>query len=294
MSLTSKLSSKDSWLNQFFKDEFDQLKEFVKREGGAVKALPVKVPLGAHGQPSLVGTAFDYRIRLHLDDNVGESPELVGGIDCMFAVGVQDGFCIDDLWADCTMKLLREIPVGDEPTLSRVSVVLAWLDAGFRSGRWSEEMKAVAREIDQHGPRGWDHYAASVDDGVAEDVAALFAAARDHLPAFTGARIGPEFAGSRAVGGADADLIVGNCLYDIKTTPDPRKTLPGSLRQLISYVLLDWDDEYALDQVGFYYSRQVTSMTWPLSKLIVECASSRSVDIGTLRGRFRMLAEGAI
>lgn len=266
MSLSSELRSKDSWLNQFFLDELGQVTEFAKREGAAIKALPVRVPLGTHGQASLVGTAFDYRVRLHLGDNVEESSVLTGGIDRMSAVEMSKGFWSDDPWANCTAQLLGEIPVGDESILSRVSVVLAWLDTGFRSGgRWSEGMKAVAKGIDEHGSQGWDHYAASADNSVADEVAALFAAAREHLPAFTGARIGPEFAGSPAVDGADADLIVENCLYDIKTTTDPRRKLPYSLRQLIGYALLDWDDEYALNQVGFYYSRQATLMTWPTS-----------------------------
>ena len=52
MSLKSELASKDSWLNQFFKDEFGQITEFAKREGPAIKALSVRVPLGTHGQAS--------------------------------------------------------------------------------------------------------------------------------------------------------------------------------------------------------------------------------------------------
>ena len=153
-------------------------------------------------------------------------------------------------------------------------------------------MKAIARGINQHDSWGWDHFVASVDEDVSDEVAALFTIARDHLPD-TGVICGPEFAGSRAVGGADADLIVGNCLYDIKTTVNPRKALPKDLRQLIGYVLLDWDNKYTLDQVGFYYSRQATYMTWPLSMLLMECASTESSDLRNLRGRVRTLAARA-
>ena len=293
MSLTSELVNKDSWLNQFFKAEFSQLADFVKHEGAAVKALPLKIPPGIHDQGALVGTSFDYRVRLHLDENIWESPVLAKGILRMRSAGSGLGRSIDATWADRTEQLLRETPLGNESMLSKASVVLAWLDNGFRSrGLWSDEMKAIARGINQHDTRGWDHFVASVDEGVAGKVAALFAIALDHLPA-TGAICGPEFAGSRAVGGADADLIVENCLYDIKTTVNPRKTLSKDLRQLIGYALLDWDNKYALDQVGFYYSRQATYMTWPLSELLMECASTESADLLSLRGRVRTLAERA-
>ena len=133
MSLTSELVNKDSWLNQLFKAEFGQLADFVKREGAAVKALPVKIPPGAHGQAALVGTSFDYRVRLHLDENIWESPVLAKGILRMHSAGSGLGRSIDGTWADRTEQLLREIPPGNESMLSKASVVLAWLDSGFRS-----------------------------------------------------------------------------------------------------------------------------------------------------------------
>lgn len=124
---------------------------------------------------------------------------------------------------------------------------------------------------------------ASVDEDVALEVSALYRIAQDRLPA-RGAICGPSFAGSRAVGGADADLIVGNCLYDIKTRVKPRESLVDDLRQLIGYALLDWDNEYA---------RQAVYVTWPLSPLIAECAGHSSADLGTLRARFRAITSTA-
>ena len=160
----------------------------------------------------------------------------------------------------------------------------------------------------------WEEYSASVDEEVARDVANLFQAAKEHqcLPA-SGTIIGPEFAGSGDIGGADADLIIDHRLYDIKTTINPRKDFPDHLRQLIGYALLDWDDKYALTDVGFYFSRQATYMSWPLSRLLNECTrppvSKKRLPKGlirgaqlvgppplptlsTLRNRFRELAEG--
>lgn len=277
-------------MNRFFKDELAKVTDFVKSQGPLVKALPLKVPLGAHGRAALVGTAFDYRVRLHLGADIGESAVLKRGIARMQLAGSRLGPSVDSAWAACAAKLLRETPTGDELTLSRASVVLAWLDAGSRSGgRWSDGMRSIAENIDRHDTPGWRHFAASVDEEIAGEVSALYRIVRNRLPA-EGAICGPTFAGSRAVGGADADLIVKNCLYEIKTTINPRDKLVEDFRQLIGYALLDWDDEYALSRIGFCYSRQAVCMTWPLDQLIVECTGSSSVDLQTLRRRFRALA----
>ena len=273
---------------QFFRTEFPKLTDFARREGKAIKILPLKVPLGEHNQASLIGTAIDYRVRIHLNDKLEGSPALYTGARRMQRAGSGLGKKIDSVWADSIVELLRTAPAGDELTLSRISVVLAWLDTGYRlSGRWSDGMRAVASKIDEHEAPSWSRYAAEVEEGVATEVSTLFQKALHWLPA-GGAICGPEFAGSRAVGGADADLIVDNCLYDIKTTTNPRSKLPNVLRQLLGYVLLDWDDNYQLDHVGIYYSRQATSFRWSLAEMVRECTGSTSANPSNLRTQFRM------
>lgn len=148
-------------------------------------------------------------------------------------------------------------------------------------------MRAVAHETGEHETPSWSRYAVGVEESVATEVSTLFQIARHWLPA-GGAICGPEFTGSRAVKGADADLIVDNCLYDIKTTTNPRNKLTKVLRQLLGYVLLDWDDTYGLDHVGIYYPRQAASFRWPLTDMVRECAGSASANLDNLRTRFRM------
>ena len=318
MSLTSQLRSKDSWTNRFFKDEFANLTDFTKREGGTLKALPLKVPLGPHGQAMLVGTAIDYRLRLHLGLIPEQSSVLTASVKLMphFALSKTEENRWDKeekliWWADAMKTLLRERPVGDELAMARASVVMAWLDQGFRSAQWSDEIKTIAlkeRDYSVETSLTWKECSASVDEEVARDVANLFQVAKEHqcLPA-SGTIIGPVFAGSGVIGGADADLIIDHRLYDIKTTINPRKNFPAHLRQLIGYALLDWDDKYALTDVGFYFSRQATYMSWPLSRLLTRCTGPpvstrrpkelirRATLVGptlsTLRNRFRELAE---
>src|SRR4051794_34317316 len=68
--------------------------------------------------------------------------------------------------------------------------------------------------------------------------------------------VAPTFAGTAEVAGADADLVAGGLLLDVKATANPAR-LPTSetVWQTAGYVLLDYDDEYRIDRVGWYLAR---------------------------------------
>ena len=71
----------------------------------------------------------------------------------------------------------------------------------------------------------------------------------------------PTFAGADVVDGAEADLIANGCLIEIKTTTQPRWNRIW-LDQLLSYVLLDYFDEYRIRSIAFYLARQKTLLRW--------------------------------
>ena len=101
--------------------------------------------------------------------------------------------------------------------------------------------------------------------------------------------LNPTFDGSGYIGGADADLIVDTCLIDIKTTIGPR-VQNRDLYQLLGYVLLDFSHEYELDQVSLYFSRQGTTLRWPLTDLLDRlCADVPRPRLDNLRERFHAL-----
>ncbi len=66
----------------------------------------------------------------------------------------------------------------------------------------------------------------------------------------------PSFAGSHWVQGADADMLVGHELIEVKTTIHPEQIWTETLKQLISYVALDFTDEYTVDSLGIFLPRQ--------------------------------------
>ena len=289
MSLTSELRSPKSWVNQFFKARVPRIVEFARPRGGAVKAMETVVPSSSAESVRLVGTAFDYRLRMQLGADFADSEALSMGIDRLRWMGSDLGSSVDEKWAAATADLLTEMPAGDEMLKARASVVLAWVDWGYRSGGiWSDGLRAVAGSACRGEASTWDSFAASVDPGIASEVAALMNIV--DVPRAESALCGASFRGSGFVGGADADLILDGCLYDVKTTLLPRRGFPSMLRQLLGYALLDWDNEFEIDRVGFYWSRQGEWMSWRLDELIGESASpAESID--SLREEFRRCAH---
>ncbi len=83
--------------------------------------------------------------------------------------------------------------------------------------------------------------------------------------------VGPTFAGSAMIGGADGDLIAAGLLLELKTSA--KLTLAvKDLFQVIGYALLDFDDEYNLAEVGIFSARYAYLATWSLDSLLSELA----------------------
>lgn len=83
----------------------------------------------------------------------------------------------------------------------------------------------------------------------------------------------PEFAGGGDIGGADADLLLDDCLVELKASKRP-PVLAQVLRQLMGYVLLDYEDEYSIRSVAVYAARQRAFLKFTLHELLLEHVSS--------------------
>ena len=291
MSLTRELKIKDSWVRQFLDERFGQLGNFVRRIGADVKSMPIEVaPQSNSGlRNATVGKALDYRLRLHHGWNPAESKELERGIHILARrsgpTAGERRKCRDRAQALLAVAMPRS-----EDAQARASVVLAWLDDLYRGNGWPEGLNPVVDRLRESDTGGWDACAAKVDRSLADEVGTLMAVAAQVFPERE-AICGPGFAGSMSVGGADADLIVEGCLYEVKTTKAPRDRLVDSFRQLLGYVLLDWSDEYRLERAGFYFARQGKRMSWPLGELVSQTTGEAEAMLAGLRDDFRGLAE---
>ncbi|MGW0393783.1 hypothetical protein ACWDYJ_23365 [Streptomyces sp. NPDC003042] len=96
---------------------------------------------------------------------------------------------------------------------------------------------------------------------------------------------GPVFTGSADLGGADADFIVGGCLLDCKATKDPRRLGREEIYQLAGYLLLDYDNQFGIDRVRLYLSRQGGLITWDTADFLRRLGATSPLP--TLRAHLR-------
>jgi hypothetical protein len=115
----------------------------------------------------------------------------------------------------------------------------------------------------------------------------------------------PIFAGSIAIGGADADFVIGDTVFELKTTKSFKASaIRAALLQLLGYSLLDYDDRFAIRRVGVYFARQEWVAAWPLWYIIfppaqvVQHALTRSVptddDVAERLVKLRRLMRRAV
>jgi hypothetical protein len=79
---------------------------------------------------------------------------------------------------------------------------------------------------------------------------------------------GAVFTGSTDIGGADADFIVDGLLLGRKAAVTPSRLGTGEIYQLAGYLLLDYDDQYGIDRVGLYLSRQGAAVTRKIGEFL--------------------------
>ncbi|MEH0824547.1 MULTISPECIES: hypothetical protein [unclassified Micromonospora] len=151
-----------------------------------------------------------------------------------------------------------------EARLDRMCFALAWFDRVFRDGAIGPG-SPLAGIV---GGGDLDALLACVPEYVVMDLQVQVRLAERALGGLRDAAevavcwAAPTFAGSGDVGGADADLLVGRRLMEIKSVSRPDVLTDRAIWQLAGYVLLDYDDEYRFDEVAFYMSRVGWLATW--------------------------------
>lgn len=85
----------------------------------------------------------------------------------------------------------------------------------------------------------------------------------------------PTFDGSESVGGADACFIHNHVMWDIKVTKKRYPLTRELLLQQITYVMLDYSNEYEITHIAWYYPRQQRKIVVPVSRLIKDVEGLR-------------------
>jgi hypothetical protein len=276
-----------------------------------VASLPkvMTVPPVDGADAGVVGTASDYRLRYHL--GACSSGRFMARGGAAYVTGVTPLACSQFDWFfanvdELTMALMpagRHLDDDAEHLLGSYCVVLALLDAVFRSGGgWIPELPPLTN---QRSAPDKEPLLALASEPVIRDVVNLSRSAETEfgplIEISSGASVpyhpNPRFAGSRGIGGADADFIIGDTLFDLKSTKRFNSAaLRDGLLQLIGYCLLDYGDEYSIRHVGLYFSRYAWVKAWPLwtivfppAQVILLTATQREPSTDEFEGRLHKL-----
>jgi len=294
MSLTSHLKSAESLVRRFIYASAPQLALAGTRgaEGKALAssfgfddltALATQRPIpdeveNRTGHSIVVGMALDYRLRMDLPGFDFSQTVAQRGLDRLAADPgvVHRGKHIHKLLQESLGLAHRTLQQADSQPLSlaRASVPLAWCESFVRTGPQVALSGDLGRQI--KSAKNAVDLMMSIDSSLVFDIAVLhksvaplleewkqdIAAGASYVP-------NPSFLGSPAVGGADADLAIGDVLVDLKTREEiTNPWLRDTLFQMLGYTLLDLNDSLGIRRVGILLPRQPYFAVWNLDDLL--------------------------
>jgi hypothetical protein len=324
VSLTGLLKAGRGTVWEWFAEHFPQTQPVSTRANRELRAggtgEPCVVPSVPGADRGLVGTTVGYVLSAHLradgiDATVATSAARL--LDSALRRAPTRPSVIERLTVSRIGELrpwTRELPEDEWIELARLAGILARFEQFFRAGPavWPY-LGPPLRKF--HGDLN-ELASALLDAPTLMDVCTLSrCTVEDHLSIreVTELHIGPTFAQSGPLGGADADLIYDGTLLDLKSTSTARVLGRIELWQLLGYLFADTGDAYRIRQMGFSALRRRRTIFWPSQELIdmlagrpsspvehwrrefagllASCASDRAV---IMRGRVRRLVAPPI
>lgn len=269
MSLRSELERPSSPIRLFLEDQFPLAGEAARAVAAKLGAATTTRPDPSAGSPpwSQIGMAVGYRLGFAFGNQRCALAEMgasaLGGHHRRLAAELVAA--LDDLGGSGPTQLL---PDPQEDRLVAVCWALALYETICRVG------PGIDTPLNELGPKATlaELLGLAAPAWVA-DIKAMTSAAAGPLVAryadvpLAERRPGIILKGGADLGGADADLLLGSTLIELKTTTQTR-TETRWVHQLVGYALLDYDDEWGIDQVGFYFPRQAVLVTWELQALL--------------------------
>jgi hypothetical protein len=320
MSLTGHLDSKTSPIGAFLRTRFPNTRKLAAQINAELRAAPPLLPPDAAVQDypyARIGHAIDYRIRYSFALTPSRETVAYAGAESLanlLMIGAEEApvnfvlaMELVDLFFDAVdAEAARAQPVGRAPApeaeraLARICYVLGLFEIAYRSPTYADEpLLAILEDWLKRGLETSDALSradqrqfisdvlALVRDEWVEDLCQLSARFLERCGPLLSRPVvlNPTFAGSRDVGGADADLIVDRCLLEIKTTKQSAIDARW-IHQLLGYVLLDYDDTYEINSLGFYLVRHGVLRRWPLQECFETLTGDATASLPALRSEF--------
>jgi hypothetical protein len=304
LSLVAQLRHHTSPMSQFMARRLPRSGRLERDYLERAKNLPHPVqPLDVqYPNWSALGHAIDYRLRLSLGASLGRAVTM--GVIALDGVGPFPGAPALPVRQALTIagrQLLKTIDTFltdpgnlNEEHLVRLCFVAAFFEDVYRTG----QIRRHSMLTGSTSSTTLADLAAAVPDYVIDDIADQMKLAEQPLGPYRAlspqAKIcGPEFTGSSDLGGADADYILGGLLLDCKATTNPRRLGRGEIYQLAGYLLLDYHDEYGINRVCLYLSRQGGLIIWTTNEFLHRLGATQSLRQlrASLRTHLRIAGE---
>ncbi|MFF2654551.1 UvrD-helicase domain-containing protein [Streptomyces sp. NPDC058045] len=264
----------------------DRAAEDLSRE---MQGLPPAVQPMDERRPDwpALGHTIDHRLRLTLGSGLGAPIEagilLVGSTaplqgapppDVRSALYLAGGHLLSRFEAH-----LMGVHTLSEEELTRLCHVAGYFEACYRSGVFARRRNLLAQA---GADTVLEDLTASVPRYVVEDIEEQLQLAQGPFAAYRGLpadrRVcGPVFAGSGDLGGADADFILDGTLIDCKAVTRTSRIGRTEILQLAGYLLLDYDDQYAIRRTGLYLSRHGALFTWDVTDFLTALGAQTSL-----------------
>ncbi len=288
--VTAELRDSNSLVVKFMKARFPNLRDVQRRYRQDAPGLVVAPVARTEADPGIIGTAADWLMRFL----VHPSPDLT-----LARYGTSSSLePLDNSVMNLFEEVVRTIGMGREVSSFEGPVVGSTLDAELLARCcWG---LAMLTHVFRIGPpallalAGHNSLESLVPAAGLSQLAALRAVMERELVPRLAARhgmwtLGPTFTGSHFMNG-DGDLIASGLLLDLKTTS--KTGLDGKdMYQLIAYALMDWDDEYRLEEIAIFAARFGYLATWKIADLFAEL-SGGLVSLEEARAEFQGLLTG--
>lgn len=281
--LTGVLRGPSTPLKEHFATRFPNAGELGKRLAAA--SGPILVD-GGDAHPGTVGTGFDVMVRLLLNP---------GHLSLQMPPRMFWTERHNEIEWELTAAAGEALTAGDDDRFLQACWALAVLTEGWRS------LQALLRsklfEAIAVGEYLLDAALQLAPEDGLRQLRELREVANERLYPHLGqpVHIGPNFSTGHLLK-ADADLIAGGALIDLKATLGRANRAgaradtvsPLTVRQILGYALLDYDDEYNITDVGRYSARYGNLTTVPASEAL-ELAAGEPVSIARERAKLEMI-----
>ncbi len=297
MSLNSLMRSEHSWMMQFMHHHFSQV--------DSLAATLAKPPVETVISPSakdltypwqLVATAQGYRLRYCFDVVPAERLQVQSGVNLdtiVYALsrdpeGIDQAsdffqeyeriaFVWSQVFAPYVASILDEcsphqgpLAPEQERRIDQVTYILAYWEEIRRQGVIPDPIRRASHALDPLGT-----LLSSVPDSVLDDLQALanrLWSVRLWWPPTESYVIHPELDVYGRLGGARADLIWNDTLWDFDASLDPARDLRPGLYRILAKLLLAEDYRPAVSEVAIYWSRFGWAHRWGVNELLAHSA----------------------